>query len=85
MTFNLKNRPRKFALVTNKELEEWFEGFEKRHHEIENDPEKWLDENEALIAEECDYGTDYSQITFEDVIQFFVKKEILGVDSEKKE
>ena len=82
MRFKLKNRPRPYSTRKNPTKSEvawfrWCKGFEARQKDNYNNPEDWLTQNFPLIMQHYGYKKP-SEVTFEDVIQFYIKQETLG-------
>ena len=87
MKFNLKNRkgcclhgfsiPKYKTHLYDCQINEWFEGFEERQKDNYNNPEDWVTQNFPLIMQHYGYKKP-SEVTFEDVIQFYIRKEFLG-------
>ena len=72
------NPTEKALVMFRDDVMDWGDNFEKKQREIWNNPEEWYDNNKAQIYKE--YDIDDNDIPcFEDIIQFYIKKEILGV------
>ncbi|MDO8056592.1 MAG: hypothetical protein Q6361_07000 [Candidatus Hermodarchaeota archaeon] len=86
----LENRP-KFKVCAGHDVcegiiqgvNQWFEAFEKKHRHIAEFPTKWFTDNKLAIMEMFSLHS-VSGITPEELLVFFITKEVLGGGAEKE-
>jgi hypothetical protein len=63
--------------ILKKDALEIIRDLEADLRELENNPENWITENLPKIAEKYGYDSE-NQVCYENIIQYFLKQEILG-------